>query len=184
MTNPLTHLLWGYSLSHRISVEPRHLVLGLAMAVLPDLDGLPLPGLEHHGPLHTPLFALALALVVLVITRSRTVAIISLLNLMVHLVLDTVGTGSPVMWLYPASDAGIALGTEVSLGVLIAVKGVLFAVPLLYILKVYRDTGTSPLDLVRHVEGRIGGVQTYILLSLLGLFLVYIAITEYLVHVI
>ena len=56
MTNPFTHLLWGYILSERLTRERKYLFLGTFMAILMDIDGAPISWLPHRGFMHTPIY--------------------------------------------------------------------------------------------------------------------------------
>ena len=60
MTNPVTHLIWGYLLGRAASPAPKYLFCGMMMGILLDVDQL-VPGLSHHGFVHTPLFVLAVS---------------------------------------------------------------------------------------------------------------------------
>ena len=184
MTNPVTHLLWGYLVSRRLDPDPKLISIGLLMSVLPDIDGLPIPGLEHHGPMHTPLFVLVLGAVLFLVSRSRLIFYIGTVNLLMHLVLDTVGTAAPVMWLYPLSTEGVAIGTAVGLPTLIAIKLVLLATPLAFIIHRYIQQDESPLDLMDYYVEALGRPATYALIALAGVLMVYIGISEYLLRII
>ena len=95
MTNPITHLLWGYTISKNISKEEKFIVLGLFMSILLDIDAF--PGFKHHGFVHTPLFVIILSSIIYFSSRSRIAFMICFVNLFFHLVLDTIGTQAPVM---------------------------------------------------------------------------------------
>ena len=60
MTNPITHLIWGYVLARTINPAPKYLALGVMTALFLDFDQI-VPGLAHHGFVHTPVFVLAVA---------------------------------------------------------------------------------------------------------------------------
>jgi hypothetical protein len=179
MTNPVTHLLWGYVISRQIDGSPRLIVLGLAMSVLLDIDALPMPGLEHHGFMHTLLFVAVISIALLVITRSRVVFVICTVNLLMHLVLDTIGTAAPVMWLYPFASVGFAIGTEVSLSALIAIKATLLAIPLTLILYRNYTYDENPLEMVDYLIEHLGRRTTYVLITLSCMLIAYIGFTEY-----
>ena len=139
MTNSITHLLYGYSISKNLSKDMSLIIYGLIMSILLDIDYLPIPGLTHHGFIHTPVFVIVLSLLILIITRSKIIFTISFSNLFFHLILDTIGTRDPIMWFYPLSDTGFALGTHVSLIVFIIIKIILFSIPFFYILYCYLE---------------------------------------------
>ena len=100
MTDPVTHLLWGYVLARTLTPRPAYLLLGMSSAVLLDLGAL-LPGIEHHGWLHTPVFVLFVSLTLWGASRDRMMFLVPMLAMGSHLVLDSVGAG--VMWLWPLS---------------------------------------------------------------------------------
>lgn len=96
------------------------LLLGLAASVLPDLDLFYFYFVDerrhvHHSYLpHLPLAwaaALGAAAVVLAVLRARRTAWLALailgINVLLHLVLDTVAGG--IRWLWPFSDVEISL---------------------------------------------------------------------------
>jgi inner membrane protein len=98
----------------------RLLLLGLAASVLPDLDLFYFYFVDerrhvHHSYLpHLPLAwaaALGAAAVVLAVLRARRTAWLALailgINVLLHLVLDTVAGG--IRWLWPFSDVEISL---------------------------------------------------------------------------
>ena len=180
MTNPLTHLLWGYSISKNISKEKGLIIFGAFMSIILDIDYLPIPGLRHHGFIHTPLFVIILSIVLYLVTRSKYIFVISVTNLLFHLVLDTVGTRAPVMLLWPLNDGGFALGTQIPLINLIFIKLILFLIPLTYIIYCYFKFDENPLDLIKYFEDKIGKRSTYFLIVIFGILVIYIGITHYL----
>jgi inner membrane protein len=97
-------------------------MLGLAACVLPDLDLFYFYFVDerrhvHHSYLpHLPLAcvaALGVAAIVLAVLRARRAAWLVLaalgINVLLHLVLDTVAGG--IRWLWPFSDVELALAT-------------------------------------------------------------------------
>ncbi|NIP36351.1 MAG: hypothetical protein GWN18_15470, partial [Thermoplasmata archaeon] len=56
----MTHLIWGYLLARAASPAPKYLFLGMMMGIFLDFDQV-VPGLTHHGWVHTPVFVLAVS---------------------------------------------------------------------------------------------------------------------------
>jgi len=180
MPDQFTHLLWGYMLSRNISEDRRFILLGMFMAMVPDLDAFMPFFTGHHGFMHTPLFLVSLTLVIFFSARmlkyaeeSRTIAVVCLVNVIVHLLLDTVGTAADVMWYYPVDNIGFALGDIVSLAVLIIIKIILVMIPISYILYRYRKYRENPLDLERFLEEKLGKRTTYALIVIFTIMTLY-----------
>jgi hypothetical protein len=38
MTNPVTHLLWGYSISKNIAKDERYIIYGIFASIILDID--------------------------------------------------------------------------------------------------------------------------------------------------
>ena len=184
MTNPVTHLLWGYSISKNISKKKELIIFGTFMSIILDIDYLPLPGLKHHGFIHTPIFVIILSLIFYLATRSKYILIISFVNMLFHLILDTLGTRAPVMWLWPLNESSFALGTEISLIALIIIKLILFLIPLGYIIYCYYKFEENPLDIIDYLKEKFGIKATYAFLIIFSLLIIYIGITEYLLKLI
>jgi hypothetical protein len=55
MTNPLTHLIWGFVIGRAFDPAPRYIIMGMLTGILLDADQV-IPGLAHHGFFHTPVF--------------------------------------------------------------------------------------------------------------------------------
>ncbi len=182
MTNPITHLLWGYSISKNVSKDKDLIILGLIASVVLDIDALPIPGLEHRGFVHTPIFIMILSLSFYYISRSETKFLIVFLNLLFHLVLDTIGTNAHVMWFYPFTSTGYALGAVVPLYQLIIVKALLFLIPLIYIHHCWKRRGENPLDLIGYSKERISSISTYILLIISAIIIGIIIIFKYIIE--
>lgn len=182
MTNPITHLLWGYSISKNLTKKENLIILGLIMSVFLDIDNLPLPGFKHHGFIHTPFFVLLVCCIIYIYTRSTIIFSLSVINLTFHLVLDTLGTAAPVMWFYPFSTSSFALGTEISFFELIIIKLIWFLIPLSYISYQWISIGDNPIELVEYLEEKIGRNITYLLLLLFFIFISYILIVHYLLR--
>jgi hypothetical protein len=89
-------------------------------------------------------------------TRSRSLLVIAIVNLGTHIVLDAVATGASLMWLYPHTDATLALGAGWNLPSSLSVKVFLFVFPLLFIIQRYREHGEDPLELLKYFEGVLG----------------------------
>lgn len=183
MTDSVTHLLWGYSISKNISENKGYIIFGIIASIFLDIDYL-LSNLKHHGFVHTPLFVIIVCVLVYLLSKSRIIFGITLGNLLFHLVLDTIGTAAPVMWLYPINESAFALGSEISLTALIIIKLTLFIIPLVYILYRYYKTGDNPFELIAYMKNKLGTKVTYILLIIFAVLIVYIGITEYLMKLI
>jgi hypothetical protein len=164
MTNPLTHLLWGYSVSKNISKDKGLIILGLISSIILDIDIVPLPGFRHHGFVHTPVFVIIVSLLIYIISRSDLKFLIVSSNMFLHLILDTVGTRAPVMWFYPITSSEYALGTVIPFYQLIIIKAFLFLLPLIYINHCWKKRGENPLDLIEYSKERLGTKTTYALL--------------------
>lgn len=182
MTNPITHLLWGYTISKNISKEEKFIVLGLFMSIFLDIDAF--PGFKHHGFMHTPLFVIILSSIIYFLSRSKIVFKICFVNLIFHLILDTVGTRAPVMWFYPINDSSFAVGTEISLVWLAVIKLILFFVPVSYIWYRYKKYGENPFDLIKFVREKLGRRNTILLILVFFVLLIYFGVTEYLLEII
>lgn len=173
MTNPFTHILFSYAVSREITDKPNLVLLGIFMGVVLDLDSLViLPGFEHRGFIHTPFFALILLIVVLIASRNIETTIVCGMNLLVHLILDTVGTIAKIMWFYPASEMAVSVGSLVPIWAIAIIKVVLFLMPVAWIAYKWRKKGQSPKDLLDYVQDRWGklGLLGLGLLALLVLF--------------
>jgi hypothetical protein len=182
MTNPLTHLLWGYSISKNLSEDKGLIILGLISSIILDLDYLPIPGFKHHGFIHTPFFIIIICVLIFIVlkyygeSRSKVIPIILVSNLFFHLFLDTIGTSAPVMWLYPFSEFRFALGNHISLIQLVMIKATLFSIPLLYIFYCWYKKGENPFDLIEYLKTKLGSKITYILLIIFWAIIIYILI--------
>jgi hypothetical protein len=183
MTNPLTHLLWGYTISKNISKDKGLIILGLISSTVLDIDILPLPGFRHHGFVHTPIFIIIMSLLIYIISRSDGKFLIVFSNMFFHLVLDTLGTRAPVMWFYPITNTDYALGMVIPLSQLILIKVILLLVPLLYIHHCWKKRGENPLDLIEYSKERYGSKTTYAVLIIasivIGIVIIYHYIFEY-----
>ena len=154
------------------------------MSIILDIDYLPLPGLRHHGFIHTPVFIIILSLLIYIATRSKYIFVIALVNMLFHLVLDTIGTRAPVMWLWPLNESSFALGTEVNLITLIIIKLILFLIPLGYIIYCYYKFEENPFDIINYMKDKFGTKATYTFLTIFIILIIYIGITEYVLKLI
>lgn len=166
MTNPVTHLIWGYLLARTVDAAPKYMALGIAMALLLDFDQV-VPGLVHHGWVHTPLFVLAVSGLLYALTRDRLVLFICLAVMTSHLVLDTVATQFGVMWLWPISTHEFVIWTINDLAILAVVKVYAFLFPVYWIWSRWNETGESPLVVLEWLEERVprpvvyGGIASF-----------------------
>jgi hypothetical protein len=170
MTGPVTHLLWGYVLTRCITPNPGYQLLGMSAAVLLDAGAL-LPGVEHHGWLHTPVFILFVALTLWGASRDRMLFMVPALAMGSHLALDSVGAG--IMWGWPLSEQALVLVPVGSGAGLATAHMFLLLVPLYGIWDRWKATGESPLDAFRWAAELLprpvawGGVSTFALLTVL-----------------
>ncbi|MCK5252468.1 MAG: metal-dependent hydrolase [Thermoplasmata archaeon] len=141
MTDPVTHLLWGYVLARTLTSKPGYLFLGMLTGILLDI-GVVLPLLAHHGWLHTPVFVLFVSLTLYGASRDRLLFLVPMAGLGSHLVLDSVGSG--VMWLWPVSTASYAILPIESLAGLAAVNVFLLMIPLYSVWERWKATDESP----------------------------------------
>jgi hypothetical protein len=132
MTNPITHLIWGYLLGRAVSPAPKYMFLGMMAAIVLDVDQI-VPGLTHHGFVHSPIFVLALSGLLYAVTRDRLVFWVSLAAMLSHLVLDTVATQFGVMWLWPVSNHEFVIWTLNDLAALAVIKVYAFLLPAYWI---------------------------------------------------
>jgi hypothetical protein len=178
MTNPVTHLIWGYVLGSAMSPAPRYLFLGMMMGILLDLDQV-IPGLLHHGFVHSPVFVLTVSGILYVVTRDRLVFIISLTVMMSHLVLDTVATQWGVMWLWPLSTHEFVIWTIDDLAALAVIKVYALLFPAYLIWQRWRRDGESPLAVFEWLDGHIPRPVTYVGLASFGVAMVAVLWVHY-----
>ena len=178
MTNPITHLLWGYLIARGFSPKPQYLALGIAMGLILDFDQFT-PGFVHHGFVHTPVFVLALSGILWAVSRDKLVFLISLTVMMSHLVLDTVATQWGIMWLWPLSTHEFVIWTLNDLAILAVIKVFAFLTPAYWIWDNYKRTGESPMAVLAWVDQRIPRPVLYGGLTSFGAMLVFVYVTEY-----
>ncbi len=160
MTNPVTHLIWGYLLGRAVSPAPKFLFLGMMTGIFLDIDQL-VPGLVHHGWVHTPVFVLAVSGLLYALTRDRLVFWVSLAAMMSHLVLDTVATQHGIMWLWPLSTYEFVIWTISDLAALAVIKVYALLVPAYYIWHRWKEHGESPLVVLDWIDDHIPRPVTY-----------------------
>lgn len=164
MTGPVTHLLWGYVLARSLTPRPGHHLLGMASAVLLDAGAL-LPGIEHHGWLHTPVFVLFVALTLWGASGDRMMFLVPAVAMGSHLVLDSVGSG--IMWAWPLSEGTQALVPIDGSAGTVAARVFLLVAPLYAVRDRWRETGETPLDALRWASDLLprpvawGGASTF-----------------------
>ena len=153
-----------------LSPKPVYGFLGMMSALLLDL-GAVVPGLTHHGWLHTPVFIFFVSLTLYGASRDRLLFLVPALGMGSHLVLDSVGSG--VMWLWPLSTANIAILPIESLGGLVIANLFLLLVPVYWYYDQWKVTGESPLDAFRWIFGYLprpvawGSFSTFGLMTVL-----------------
>ena len=173
MTNPVTHLIWGYVLARTINPAPKYLALGVMTALFLDIDQI-VPGLAHHGWMHTPVFVLAVSGLLYALTRDRLVLWVSLAAMLSHLVLDTVATQWGVMWLWPLSTHEFVIWTINDLAILAVIKVYAFLFPVYYIYQHWKRTGESPLVVLEWVDQHIPRPVTYGGMASFGVVMVFV----------
>ena len=178
MSDPVTHLVWGYTVGRALSPQPHYRFLGMASAVLLDA-GAVLPGLTHHGWLHTPIFVLFVSLTLYGASRDRLLFLIPALATGSHLVLDSIGSG--IMWLWPVSTASISLVPIESLAGLATVNLFLLLVPSYWYYHQWKATGESPLDALRWFHDILPRPVSWGSLSTFGLMTVLVMGHRYMV---
>jgi len=156
--------------------------IGLLTSVIVDIDGLHIPGLEHHGLTHTPFFILIVSAIILLITRSKLLFELSLVNMMIHISLDTVATAIPIMWFYPLSTYGFALGMYLPMSIMFAIKISLFVIPVYYLIRKYKEEEINPIELYEYLKRKMGTVQTYAMISFFSGLTLYIWIVDYILE--
>ncbi len=168
MTDPVTHLLWGYVLARTLTPKPGYLLLGMSSAVLLDAGAL-LPGVEHHGWLHTPVFVLFVAFTLWGASRDRMLFLVPALAMASHLVLDSVGAG--IMWGWPLSEQAHTLVPMEGAAGLATAHVFLMLGPLYGIWDRWKATGESPADALRWATELLprpvawGSVSTFALMT-------------------
>ena len=169
MPLPVVHLLWGYVVSRRLTGDPRLVMAGTAMALLPDADVL-IPGVTHHGFLHTPLFAFVVVASVYGAAEDKLVPLVLGCGLLSHLVLDSIASTGGLMWLFP-SEVLLPYGLFVSLPALVSLKVFLFVIPLQVVLHQSRERGEGPHEVFDYLRERMGVMMAT---AAVGCFLVLI----------
>ena len=182
MPNPVTHLVYGYLVSKNLTDKKKLIFVGLLTSILVDIDGLHIPGLQHHGLTHTPFFILAVSLIVFAVTRSELFFKLSLFNMFVHIGLDTISTTIPIMWFYPFSKVGFALGMYVPMSVLFAVKISIFVIPVYHLILKYKDDDINPIELYDYIKRKFGTIQTYAMITFFSGLTLYIWIVDYILE--
>jgi hypothetical protein len=148
MTDPVTHLLYGYVISRSMTPRPGYHALGMLMAILPDADAL-LPGFTHHGWLHSPLFVVFVGLTLWGASKDRLLLVIPVVAMGSHLALDSLSA-------LPIGPAGLA-----------AAEVFLLVTPAYWVWDRWKRTGESPLAVLEWVNGWVprpvtwGGVSTF-----------------------
>jgi len=170
MTDPVTHLLWGYVLARSLTPKPGYLLLGMLSGVLLDV-GILLPGIAHHGWLHTPVFVVFISLTLWGASRDRLLFLVPMVGLGSHLVLDSIGAG--IMWLWPFSTTAHSILPIEGMAGLAAAHVFLLLVPLYGIRERWKATGESPLDAFEWATSYIpqqvtwGGMCTFGLMTVI-----------------
>lgn len=177
MTDPVTHLLWGYVVARSMTDRPGYLLLGTLSGSLLDLDAL-LPGFTHHGWLHTPVFVAFVALTLWGASRERLMLLVPAAAMGSHLVLDSVGGG--VMWLWPVSEASVALVPVTSAAGLAAAAVFLLVAPAYGVWDRWRRAGESPLAALEWVGAFVPRHVSWGGAGALGLVMCLVTVHRYL----
>jgi hypothetical protein len=180
MTDPVTHLLWGYVLTRSLTPKPSYLFLGMLSGVLLDV-GAVLPGLSHHGWLHTPDFVVFVAMTLYGASRDRLMFWVPMAGLGSHLVLDSVGSG--IMWFWPVSTEAYSILPVESLVGLTTANVFLLMIPLYSVWERWKATRESPVDSIRWVNGFLPRPVTWGGVSTLGFMMVLVMGQRYMTMV-
>lgn len=130
--------------------RPGYLFLGMVAAVLPDVDAL-LPGFDHHGWLHTPVFVCFVSLTLWgTNNQDRLTLRVMTVVMASHLFLDSIGGG--IAWLWPVSTTSISPVPVQSTAGLTAVRVFLMVAPAYWIWNRWKHTGEGPIVAVRWAE--------------------------------
>jgi len=178
MPNPVTHLIWGYFIARGFSKDPKYLAFGMLFAIFLDFDYL-IPGVAHHGWIHTPLFVLGLSGVIWLVTRDKLLFVLSLSIMMSHLVFDTIATQDPIMWLWPVSTEAYALWTINELAALAVIKVYLLLIPLMWMWETWKRTGESPMVVFEWLDARIPRPVLYGTAATAAALLVFVWFNDY-----
>ncbi len=184
MPNPATHLVYGYLISKNLTDKKKFIIIGLLSSILVDIDGLHIPGIQHHGLTHTPFFILIISIIVLAVTGSKLFFKLFMFNMLVHIGLDTISTTIPIMWFYPLSTFGFAVGMYIPISLLFAIKISLFVIPVYYLIKQYKADEINPIELYEYLKRKIGTVQTYAMITFFSGLTIYIWIVDYVMELI
>jgi hypothetical protein len=178
MPNPLTHLIWGYFIARGFSKDPRYLAIGMLFAICLDFDYL-IPGVAHHGWIHTPVFVLGLSGVIWLVSRDKLLSVLALSIMMSHLVFDTIATQDPIMWLWPVSTEAYAIWTISDLAALAVIKVYLLLIPVMWIWENWKRTGESPIAVFHWLDARIPRPVLYGTAASAGALLVFVWFNDY-----
>jgi len=181
MTDPVTHMIWGYVLARTLTTKPQYLFLGMLSGILLDI-GAVLPGLSHHGWLHTPVFILFLSLTLYGASRDRLLFLVPLVGLGSHLVLDSIGSG--VLWLWPVSEQAYSILPIESMAGLATAHVFLLMTPLYSVWERWKATGESPIAVVHWVNGFLPQPVAWSGVSALGLMTVFVMGERYVAMVV
>ncbi|UCC92666.1 MAG: hypothetical protein JSW25_08375 [Thermoplasmata archaeon] len=177
MTDPVTHLLWGYVLTRTLTARPGYLLLGMLGGVLLDVGAL-LPLAAHHGWLHTPVFVLFVSVTLWGAGRDRLLFLVPTVGLGSHLVLDSIGSG--VMWFWPLSTTAYALVPIESMAGHATAHVFLLVVPLYSVWERWKATGESPMDAFRWAHSFVPRPVAWGTLTSFGLLTVLVMGQRYL----
>lgn len=98
----ITHLIFGFA---SVYIAGLPVVLGMIGSLAPDIDVLfnfTFP-FVHRGIMHTPIFAIALVLIIYALTENKGSSLSFGAGYLAHLFLDTF-TYSGIMWLFPLTN--------------------------------------------------------------------------------
>ena len=154
MSGPLVHLLWGYVLSNEISDKEEYIIIGLMASIVLDLPYVFDFSSFHRVSTHYFLFPLVLSFLLMVFTRDFQVFIISFVNMIFHLILDTVASNSPVKWLFPLSSMDIGVNESYTLRLYLVVQSILIVIPIVYIIYKKIRYNDSPIKIGRYLKRR------------------------------
>jgi hypothetical protein len=88
-----------------------------------------------------------------------------------------------VMWFWPFSIQGYALGTEISLTTFALIKLWLFSIPMFYLFYLYLSEKEGPYELIDYMKERFGDILTYVTLGVFAMLIIYFGLIGYIIKI-